>query len=433
MPTETSDPGILANPADRKLARQLISAGQARAVQYISLGVSIVVVVSVPFLVAVDLNVDAQLAGWFFVIAGSILAYAIAMILLARRRWYRPWMDWVNAVAEVSLPTLVMALDAYHVNAAYALTSAPTFLYSVSVLFSAIRLRRTLVMVVAVLGAAELMAMYALLRGQLPAELVAVVPSLALANVVQKACYIIIAGVLAVFVCNILLGNVGQLVARTRIEQKARSALGKVASSQVADLLIASTTGSLQLGEKRVITVLFVDIRDFTRFAEQRDPGVVVAFLNTFFKVMCSVVDRNGGIVNKFLGDGLMAIFGAPVALEQHAQAAAQTAREMGQALEVIRSAWNLPDLEISIGLHTGEAVVGVMGAEDRGEYTAIGDTVNVASRIEGLNRQYQTRVLLSAETKAWLGPEAPVREVGEVQVKGRARPVKVLELLGAA
>ena len=147
------------------------------------------------------------------------------------------------------------------------------------------------------------------------------------------------------------------------------------------------------------------------------------------FEAMVAVVHRHGGVVNKFLGDGLMALFGAP----DHARRAARAALEMQEVVRRTRAQWRFPDLQVGIGICSGEAVVGVIGARARCEYTAIGDTVNLASRLEALNKERGTRILLSVETRALLDPRMAVRALGEARVKGREQPVALYELLEAA
>jgi adenylate cyclase len=417
----------VAPPRDRALARQVIATRRQEGVRKISLAVLIACAISVPFSVGVLLWLDRPL-GWRLLALCAIVALAEGGVLLLHGRGlYRGWFDWVLTGIEVSIPSVVLALDATSVGPAYALTSAPAVLYFPTVLFSALRLRPKLVLAAGTLAAAEYLGAALLLQPRISRELVAALPSLSTPNLVQRSSYLLFAGVLSYWVCRSLLDLMGDLVTSVRQELKVRSTLGRQVTKQVAEVLLSDEHAR---GEVRCITVVVVDLRGFTRFAEQRTPGEVVAFLNCFFAQACEVVDQHGGIVNKFLGDGLLALFGAPLHTADHARRAARAALRMAKEVEHLLATSGASELGIGIGIHTGEAVVGITGSEQRSEYTAIGDTVNLASRIEGLNRQLGTRILLSEVTRRAIGPGAVVRPMGETQVKGREQPVELSELL---
>lgn len=189
-------------------------------------------------------------------------------------------------------------------------------------------------------------------------------------------------------------------------------------------------------GEQRVLTVLFSDIRGFTTIAERLTPEQLVQLLNEYLTEMTHVVFRHEGTLDKYIGDAIMAIYGAPLPQEDHPMRACLTALEMLEALEALREKWRpwgLPPLEIGVGINTGQMVVGNMGSERRFDYTVMGDHVNLASRLEGLNKQYGTRILVSEFTVRHVADGLLCREVDLVRVKGRARPVRIHEILAKA
>jgi adenylate cyclase len=195
-------------------------------------------------------------------------------------------------------------------------------------------------------------------------------------------------------------------------------------------------TGELSREQKpqaREITILFSDIRGFTTLSETRSPEAVVALLNRYFSRQVDVVFRHGGTLDKFIGDAIMAFWNAPGDVPDHADRAVATALEMCRQLdefraELLEAEPELGDFDVGIGLHTGPAVVGFLGSDTRMEYTAIGDTVNLGSRIEGTTKGV-ARVLVSESTRAACDPgRFRFEHRGQFHVKGREKPVDLYE-----
>jgi adenylate cyclase len=188
---------------------------------------------------------------------------------------------------------------------------------------------------------------------------------------------------------------------------------------------------------KRDLTVLFMDIRGFTSVSETLDPAQVVALLNEFFTPMTRIVLEHGGTLDKYMGDCLMAFWGAPIALDDHAARACRATLAMRDELAWLNDQWHkkgrLPEhlsLGIGIGLNSGVMSVGNVGSEDVFGYTVIGDNVNLGSRIEGLNKEYHSQILVSEFTVAQAGDGFLFREIDWVRVKGKQKPVAIYELL---
>ncbi len=200
---------------------------------------------------------------------------------------------------------------------------------------------------------------------------------------------------------------------------------------------IVADTGKLRLGgEKRELTVLFSDIRGFTSISEALAPEDLVKFLNVYFTAMTRKVFDHKGSLDKYIGDAVMAVFGAPIADPQHALGACRAALAMVGALKELEGEWpriGLPNLRfgVGIGISTGPMIVGNMGSEDRFNYTVTGDAVNLASRIESLNKTYGTSILVSEHTYEQVRVELPrAREIDRVQVRGREQYVRLYELI---
>jgi len=230
-------------------------------------------------------------------------------------------------------------------------------------------------------------------------------------------------GVLSAFVSRSAL----QLIARVSHEQVRRERLGRYFSPEVTRHL--EQHGDLAAaGESREVTILFTDLRDFTATSERLASTEVVAMLNDYHSRMVEALFAHGGTLDKYLGDGLMAYFGAPVPQADHAERAVRCALAMQQALAGLnaeRGARGEVSLRMGIGIHTGTVVLGDVGARRRREYTAIGDAVNVASRIEGLTKLLGVPILVSEETRRQVGASIAFVPAAPVRVAGKAEPLQ--------
>jgi adenylate cyclase len=219
-----------------------------------------------------------------------------------------------------------------------------------------------------------------------------------------------------------------------RRRRQLRAAFDKYMSSEVVDEIMRHPDAITLGGEKRELTVLFSDIAGFTTISEQLSPESLVKLLNQYLSAMTTTIRNHRGNVNKYLGDGIMAIFGAPIKESHHTTLACRTALAMQTQLARLREAWiaeGYPAVVARIGISAGPLIVGNVGSEERLEYTVIGDTVNLASRLEGANKYYGTAILLDSRAYDLAKAEIEARPVDFLRVKGKAQPVVVYELLG--
>lgn len=230
---------------------------------------------------------------------------------------------------------------------------------------------------------------------------------------------------------------IGSEAYRNLVVEKKNRYLKKAFSSYVSPELVSEIIKNpdrLVLGgEKKEVTILFSDIRGFTGISEKLAPDVLVSLLNDYLGPMTRIVLKHRGTLDKYIGDAIMAIYNAPLELEGHPAKACETALEMMAELKNVNSKFKergLPFIDIGIGINTGSAVIGNMGADMRFDYTAIGDTVNLASRLEGQNKYYGTHIILSESTARNIGDKFVIREIDLLRVVGKEKPSAVYELL---
>jgi adenylate cyclase len=212
-----------------------------------------------------------------------------------------------------------------------------------------------------------------------------------------------------------------------------RQAFGHYVSESVVEAIIANPE-RLQLGGEEVeVTVLFADLVDFSTLAENTAPRELIRLLDEYFSAMMDIILAHKGTLDKFIGDAIMAFWGAPLPLSDHAVLACEAALEMQATTHRMQGGWKsqgFPLISARIGLHTGPVIAGNVGSTKRFNYTVMGDTVNLAARLEGANKNYGTEIILSEATRRRLGDAFLVRELDLVQVRGRAQPESLYELL---
>jgi adenylate cyclase len=327
-----------------------------------------------------------------------------------------------GALIETSMPTLALALEIDSMGPVEALGFVVPLIYFIFIILSTLRLDFWLSTFTGFVAAAELfgMAMFYHRAGSTDPP-----PDLYYHSV--RSFIILICGMLAGAVGVQLRRQFEASILATTARDRITNLFGQHVSPQVVERLMAegTDTGS----DIRQVAVMFVDFRSFTAGARTRTPQEVVDRLDGAFAVLVDILDRHGGIVNKFLGDGFLALFGAPLESEDATHHAVAAAREMLAANAHLNKTTSWP-LRIGIGIHVGEVVAGNIGSPRRKEYTVIGDTVNFASRLEALNKEFDSQLLISAAVHDALGTDCgEAVPLGEVAIRGYERPVSVWQL----
>ncbi|NNM66392.1 MAG: adenylate/guanylate cyclase domain-containing protein [Spirochaetales bacterium] len=327
---------------------------------------------------------------------------------------------YLNAILETTVPTIAMSVAATAFSP-QSLPDSPFYLvYFLFIILSAMRMKVSLTLVTSAVAAAEYLFLGAWF---------AVPGSGTLALEFLKVVMLLVAGVLTAVVTH--QNRSGFLQAWKNSEDKNRviGLFGQQVSPAVVQKLLNQPQENL--GENLPVTVLFLDIRNFTAFSEKRSPEEVVHFLNGLFDFMIDIVNKNHGIINKFLGDGFMAVFGAPLPEGNSQQNALKAAIELRGELSSRIARGEIPPTRIGIGIHCGTAVTGNVGSPQRREYTVIGNVVNTASRLESLNKEMGTNLLVSDEVwhaGAWDGLLGKPR--GQTLLRGQEAPLNVWEVV---
>jgi adenylate cyclase len=364
----------------------------------------------------------------FYVVAVPLVIFELTVLWLLRRHIalnhdVPVLRRYLSALIETSLPTIALAIHMNAMGPERALGFVAPLAYFVFIILSTLRLDFWLSTFTGLVAAVELFAMAMLYH-----------PVGIFAEAAQEPGYNLVRSILLV-VGGVLAGAVGvQLrrqfeasIAASTARDRVTNLFGQHVSPQVVERLLAAGAGGTS--EVRHVAIMFVDFRNFTGAARLRTPREVVDRLDGVFAVLVDILDRHHGIVNKFLGDGFLALFGAPIEDPDAARRAVAAAREMLKAMEKnnIGNDWQL---RIGIGIHMGNVVAGNVGSPRRKEYTVIGDTVNFAARLESLNKEFGSQLLISADVREALGEAcSDAVSLGGVPIKGYEQPQTVWKL----
>ena len=370
------------------------------------------------------LPIRAASAAFSAFVAYELFAAGLLTIFIRRGRNFPVIGRYVNAFVETSFPTVLLYLLAGYLFAPAVFGTWTAMLYFLFIILSTLRLDFKLSAFTGAVAAVELFVLaMIILHLQWRSE----DPDLSIGYHLTRSAVLLAAGLLAGYVGATIKSHFGRALAAASARDEVTNLFGQHVSPQVVERLIA--IGAAELSEMRRVCVMFVDIRSFTAAARTRTPAEVVARLDAVFEILVDIVDRHNGIVNKFLGDGLLAIFGAPIDDPLEAANAVAAAREMLSAVEASNADDPWP-IRLGIGIHVGQAVAGTVGSPRRKEYTVIGDTVNLASRLESLNKEVGSQLVVSEAVREAAGDAVgQALPLGALPVRGYAEPVTVWRL----
>jgi len=369
---------------------------------------------------------------WLNLLLASFAAYEWGLLffldyVIRRKKQFPTFYRYFNVFEETSFPTLAILLVAQVLDPISALMAPPTFIYFIFIILSALRLDFKLCLFTGSVAALEYLSVAWFYLPALSNSATTNILGL-ISHHIVKAMILFIAGLVAGLLTLELKRQILHSFCTLQERNNIANIFGQHVSPAVVEKLLHQPTEMNT--ESRHVCVMFLDIRDFTRFSETHQPEEVVNFLNTLFEPMIDIVNQHNGVINKFLGDGFMAIFGAPLSDGKDSQNAVNAAQAILHNVKQKIAQEKLHPIRIGIGLHTGQAVTGTVGSTQRKEYTVIGDVVNLASRIEQLNKQLGTQLLISEAVWEAMGQNInPIIDQGLVPIKGRNAPVQIYQI----
>ena len=368
-------------------------------------------------------NMDAFMY-WRFVLISGLIIYLVSQRLVVyyltkTKRRLPAIYPYLTALLETSAPTAGILISASFANATSPLPIIPTLLYPIFIVLSALRLNFKLSLFTGAVAATE----YVLVSNFYFSEAYPLRP-------IQMSIGVnlLVLGIITALVAAEIRKRIMQANKITEERNNIVRMFGRHVSPAVVNEILAR--GADVRSEKKNVCIMFLDIRNFTSFAEKRTPEDVVYYLEHLFDFMIEIINRNHGIINKFLGDGFMAVFGAPISDGHDCSNAVNAAKQILMRLKIEVAQGNIPPTTVGIGLHAGDAVMGSIGSALRKEYTVIGDVVNLAARIEKLNKEFGSEFLLSEVVMNDVADEELPDAVamGAVQVRGREAPIQIYQ-----
>jgi adenylate cyclase len=387
------------------------------------------------FLVDTDISDPASIRNAFLgllillvvLIVRSVIVRKIIEEKKKQLKKYITRLRFINALIEASIPTVAIILLSFFLEPIIAVNSPAVFLYFVFIVVSILDLDFKVCALVGIITASEyfFISLYFLDTFKSASNLgIFILPIVYIAKSLIMLISGIAAGAIANHIRNKTVNSLQTIQERNELER----VFGQQVSKEIVDEFIEN---KLEItSKKRNATVMFLDIRDFSKFCEGKSPEEINKYQNEVLGFMIEKVNENSGIVNQILGDGFMATFGVPVENDNHTQNSVNAALQIVNELNKKNENRDIPETKIGIGIHTGEAITGNVGTEERQQYSVTGNTVILAARLEQLNKEFNSSVIVSKDVIDNLNmEEVEHKTLGNVSVKGFANPVEVYKL----
>jgi class 3 adenylate cyclase len=369
------------------------------------------------------------------VMASVACVYSLAVNMVARRQRLYGWVSYAVLLPFISVPTVAYLAAAVLLpeGAATFITGPISYLFIFLVVITGFMFEKRLAWVAGAVAALEYLGCYLLARPHL--EELVVADAAMRQDLVAAPIYVVKAAMMAGsgFLVGSLASSARGLVAKVLLEEREKQGIsrlfGQFVSPEVKERIIKEKSGTL--GERKDVVVLFSDLRGFSTYSERSDPAALVKHLNEYFDGMVAAITANGGVIDKFIGDAVMAVFGGVLDLPRPAEAALDAAKAMRAKLKAMNERWAREGVQVldnGIGLHFGPVLQGTLGSSERKEFTVIGDAVNTASRLESATKEHGFPTLVSAAFVDALpaARRAECVRVGAVKLKGKSQEVEV-------
>ncbi|MGD8307539.1 MAG: adenylate/guanylate cyclase domain-containing protein [Ignavibacteria bacterium] len=335
--------------------------------------------------------------------------------------------SYINTFIETSIPTVLIIIIAVNFDSHTALISPGVFFYFLFIILSIFELDLKLSVFSGMVAASEYLILSFTFIENVEKSGVMYVLTLQI-YYIGKSIFLLLAGIVAGLIAAKIKNNIIESFSSIKEREDLQKIFGQQVSKEIVDEFIKN---KLKItSRKREATVMFLDIREFSKYCEGKSPGEINQYQNKALGFMIEIINKNKGIVNQILGDGFMATFGAPVEDKDHTQNAVNSAIEIVKELRSKNDNNELPGTKIGIGIHTGEVVTGNVGTEERKQYSIAGNTVILAARLEQLNKELNTQIIVSKDVIDNMKAVKPeCTSLGEVNLKGFASKVQVYKL----
>lgn len=429
--------GIDKKIPDEKLIQELVSSEKLRAkILAFILTVMLIVIVIIGVVYREEFKPNYDSTYVFLITSGMILFLLLRTIILNKivKRWAKFGFAWfnffryTNIFLEISIPTIVLYFYSFFIPSVYPLLTPISSIYFIIILLSTLELDAHLSIFSGMVAATEFILLSLILLNDSSVKNLSPVLSffpMYLGKAVLFALSGFIAGMVTNQVKKILLRYFETREERNKIEH----IFGQMVSKEIVEDILNNQTEIVS--RTRFACIMFLDIRNFSLFAENKSPEEIIEYQNKVFAPLIEIVNKHKGIVTQIMGDGFMAIFGAPIQHENDCQLALNAAIEIHNLIKQKSENGEIPSTKIGIGLNAGEVVTGNVGAENRKQYSVTGRAVIVAARLEQLNKEFNSELLISKVVfdRVNLDGLRPIRHF-QVKIKGHSEPIEVYQII---
>jgi adenylate cyclase len=369
---------------------------------------------------------------WILVLLGFLLlrSYNIQRLIdyrLRKGKSFNPILRYLNISFEISVPSVLILIISQKIVPIYAMTTPIVFFYFIFIVLSTLELDFKISLFTGAMGAIQFLLLSLYFQSQ--TDLDSIIPTYRItAPFIGKAGIMFLTGIVAGLVAH----EIRKRIVNSYVILEERNRIERIFGQQISPKLVGELLKEKHelISKKCFVCILFLDIKDFTPFSEGKSPEQIIDYQNNVFSGMIDIINDHNGLINQFMGDGFMATFGAPISSQNDCQDAVDAALKIQQMISEKNNRKEIPETNIRIGIHAGEAVTGNVGTSIRKQYSITGNVVILASRLEQLNKNYGSTILISKEVYDRTKKTAiKVQDIGSVQVKGRQKPIEVYQV----